>query len=121
MLAINRDVHPRWDLDPKDVPASARFPFFELSWTIDRKASRYDSKFDASFPARRSVAYYLGAKLGAADMAPAYEALARTNFPTLYAATSPGDDFAESFVSYVHTVLMRGRGRSPCARTARSR
>ncbi|MCM2326873.1 MAG: hypothetical protein NDI88_03185 [Lysobacter sp.] len=107
VLSINRDVHPRWDLDPGDVPASARYPFFELSWTVDRKASRYDSKFDASFPARRSVTYYLGAKLGAADMAPAYEALARTNFPTLYAATSPGDDFAESFVSYVHTVLMR--------------
>ena len=107
VLSINRNVHPRWDLDPREVPASARFPFFGLSWTVDRKAGRYDSKFDASFPARRSVAYYVGAKLGAADMAPAYEALARTNFPTLYAATSPGDDFAESFVSYVHAVLMR--------------
>ena len=30
-----------------------------------------------------------------------------TNFPTLYAATNPSDDFAESFVSYVHTVLMK--------------
>ena len=47
------------------------------------------------------------AQLGATDMVPVYERLARTNFPTLYAATSPGDDFAESFVSYVHTVLMK--------------
>jgi len=25
----------------------------------------------------------------------------------LYSATRPGDDFAEAFASYVHTVLMR--------------
>ena len=35
-----------------------------------------------------------------------YGALERTNFATLYAATNPNDDFAESFASYVHTVLM---------------
>ncbi len=107
VLSINRNVHPRFDQAPADSPPDARFPFFDLSWTIDRKEDRYVSRFDAEFPARRSVAYYLGAKLAAADMAPAYEALGKTNFPTLYAATSPGDDFAESFVSYVHTVLMK--------------
>ena len=40
-------------------------------------------------------------------MAAAYGSLEKTNFPTLYAATTPGDDFAESFVSYVHTALMK--------------
>jgi hypothetical protein len=39
-------------------------------------------------------------------MVPTYQNLAKTNFPTLYAATHPGDDFAESFVSYVHTARM---------------
>jgi hypothetical protein len=107
VLSINRDVHPRWDARPADTPENARFPFFELSWTIDRKADKYVSKFEAHMPMRGQVAYYLGAKLDAADMAPAYDALRTTNFPTLYAATSPGDDFAESFVSYVHTVLMK--------------
>ena len=107
VLSINRDVHPRWDISPKDVPPSARFPFFELSWTVDRKENRYASKFDAGFPARRSIVYYLGAKLAAGDMAATYASLEKTNFPTLYAATIPGDDFAESFVSYVHTMLMK--------------
>lgn len=107
VLSINRDVHPRWDVPLKDVPESARFPFFELSWTIDRKEDRYVSRFDESFPMRKSIAYYLGAKLDASDMVPAYASIAKTNFPTLYAATVPGDDFAESFVSYVHTVLMK--------------
>jgi hypothetical protein len=107
VLSINRDVHPRWDRPPKEVPEGARHPFFDLSWSIDRKEDRYVSRFDGDFPARRKVVYYLGAKLGAADAVPVYEVLGKTNFPTLYAATSPGDDFAESFASYVHTVLMR--------------
>ena len=40
-------------------------------------------------------------------MRPTYARLKLTNFPSLYAATAPGDDFAESFSSYVHVVLMR--------------
>ena len=107
VLSINRDVHPRWDRPPNEVPEGARFPFFDLSWAIDRKQDRYVSKFDGDFPQRSAVVYYRQAQLGATDMVPVYERLARTNFPTLYAATSPGDDFAESFVSYVHTVLMK--------------
>ena len=107
VLSINRDIHPRWDIAPKEVPESAQYAFFDLSWTIDRKANRYVSKFDGGFPARKSIVYYLGAKLGASAAAPAYASLEETNFPTLYAATSPGDDFAESFASYVHTVLMK--------------
>jgi hypothetical protein len=35
-----------------------------------------------------------------------YAQLEQTSFPTLYAANSPYDDFAESFVNYVHVVLM---------------
>jgi len=40
-------------------------------------------------------------------MMPVYRDLAATNFPTLYAATNPSEDFADSFVSYVHTVLLK--------------
>ena len=36
-----------------------------------------------------------------------YDQWSRTNFPTLYAATNIGDDFAESFASYVHTVIQK--------------
>lgn len=54
-----------------------------------------------------NTVYYFGAKLAAADLAPAYVNLKNTNFPSLYAATSPDDDFAEAFASYVHVVLMK--------------
>ncbi len=107
VLSIGADIHPPWNLSPKEIDSAARYPFFDLSWTVDRAADKYRSRFDANFPQRTSTVYYFGAKLAAADMAATYAGLRRTNFPSLYAATAPGDDFAESFASYVHVVLMR--------------
>jgi len=104
VLSIGAKVHPRWDVAPKDVGPTDGFHFFNLSWKI--VDGQYVSKFDAAFPKRGDVVFYFGAKLGARDILPVYEALEKTNFPTLYAATRPGDDFAESFASYVHVVLM---------------
>ncbi|MDZ4254504.1 MAG: hypothetical protein U1A72_18190 [Sulfuritalea sp.] len=107
VFSIGAEIHPPWNVSPKDVAAEAAYPFFDLSWRIDRTADKYRSRFDADFPQRASTVYYFGAKLSAADMQPTYASLRRTNFPSLYAATVPGDDFAESFASYVHGVLMR--------------
>jgi hypothetical protein len=39
-------------------------------------------------------------------MASVFVHLSGTGFPTLYAATNPGDDFAESFANYVHTQVL---------------
>ena len=107
VLSIGNRIHPSWDVEPRDVPASAVYPYFGLSWAIKRRGNRYASLFDAHFPQRRNVAYYFGAKLDAADMVATYDSLERTNFSSLYAATQPGDDFAEAFASYVHVVLQR--------------
>jgi hypothetical protein len=104
-LSVGAGFHPDWNLKVADIPAQ-RYPFFDLSWSLDRKAGRYMSRFEAALPERKSVTYYFGAKLSAADMVLAYKHLERTNYPTLYAATHPGDDFAESFANYVHVVMM---------------
>lgn len=104
VLSIGRDFHPNWNLNARNVGDTARFPFFSLSWRVDN--GRYASVFDEAFPQRRRVVFYFGAKLDGAEMVGAYEALERTNFPTLYAATHPGDDFAESFANFVHVVIM---------------
>ena len=93
VLSIGSGLHPPWTLEPRDVPPSA-YPFMDLSWTIDRRGNRYVALADPAFPQRRSVAYYFGARLAAKDMVPTYINLERTNFPSLYAATKPGDDFA---------------------------
>lgn len=107
VASINAAIHPRWDESPKKAASLVHYPFARLSWEIVRKDNRYASLFDGSFPQRRDVAYYFGAKLAGNQMIDVYDKLERTNFPTLYAATKPADDFAESFVSYVHTVLQK--------------
>ena len=107
VLSLGSDVHPSHLIEPKEVAEGDRFPFFELSWRTDQRRNRYFSLFDLTLARRDEVAYYFGAKLGAGDTLPLYHALEQTNFATLYALTSPFDDFAESFASYVHTVLMR--------------
>lgn len=103
VLSIGAPVHPNWNKPATDA-TPGKYPFFDLSWTVD--GGKYASKFDAAFPKRRDVRFYFGAKLDARDMREVYDALEKTSFPTLYAATHPADDFAESFASYVHVVML---------------
>ena len=95
------------DCAARDIPSLATYPFANLSWRSSDDGNKYVSLFDNIFNQRANVVYYFGARLGAEEMLPTYSMLETTNFPTLYAATRPGDDFAESFASYVHTVLMK--------------
>jgi hypothetical protein len=85
----------------EERPPRGRSQFFDLSWT-----SADASRFDADFPERARLSFYGDPALDAAQMAPVFGHLGRTGFPTLYAATNPGDDFAESFANYVHTRLL---------------
>ena len=106
VLSVGWPVHPNWTSMPSAEPAAGRYPFFDLSWRVDLRAKRYISLFDAHFPERTKISYYWNPQLPASAMGTVYAQWATTNFATLYAATTPGDDFAESFVSYVHTVRM---------------
>jgi hypothetical protein len=112
VVSVNRKLHPRWDdWDCVRDPLQG-YSFFALSWQLqdklrDGRKCKARSKFDDStFSSRADVVYYFGARLPAAESPVVYAQLQQTNFPSLYAATSPADDFAESFASYVHTVLM---------------
>ena len=105
VISVGRKVHPIWG-GAIAQPAPGEYPFFDLSWKVNASKTAYESSFDAGWPRRKDVVYYLGAKQTANDMVSTYQALAKTNFSTLYAATGPGDDFAESLVSYLHTVRM---------------
>lgn len=105
-IAVGRNVHPEIGLVKTTVPKPGTFPFFDISWKVDPATMQDASHFDEMWPKRSTVVYYKHANLSAKDMEMTYENLARTNFPTLYAATVPGDDFAESFASYVHTVRL---------------
>ena len=107
VLSIGGALHPPWTMSPSQLGSTDHYAFFNLSWTVDRRADKYTSLFDADFPLRKNVVYYFGAKLTADQMLDTYTQLEHTNFASLYAATRPGDDFAEAFASYVHVVLLK--------------
>jgi len=88
--------------------------FYSLSWIYPPPSQgtllpgdTLRSRFDAAWPERETLAFYSfeNSKLRLDDAASIYEWLRQTNFPTLYAATSSADDFAESFANYVHVVM----------------
>lgn len=105
VFSVGTAIHPSWNLDPREITSTRGFDFFNLSWYIRNGA--YSPLPYSDFPLRKDVAFYFGAKLKGAQMRGIYDALEKTTFPTLYAATNPGDDFAESFANYVHVVMMK--------------
>ena len=108
VASVGSNLHPPWDNWDCTSQPPGQFPFFQLSWQLsDPVTCTVISKFDDSgFEHRSDVIYYFGARLAEAVSPEVYAQLEQSNFPSLYAASSPADDFAESFVTYVHTVLM---------------
>ena len=76
-----------------------------MSWKVT--GNKHTSLFDDILDRREEIVYYWGARLKIEDSEALYTKLEKTNYPTLYAATSPADDFAESFVTYIHSVMMK--------------
>jgi hypothetical protein len=106
ILSIGEQIHPPWTIPAKEVGTIKDLAYFSLSWATPGGNEHFASLFDDRFPQRKDIVYYFGAKLSRERAADIYDKLEATNFPTLYAATSPGDDWAEGFATYVHTVMM---------------
>ena len=106
-LGIFSNAHPGWNDPPR--PDQMNYPFVKLSWTMDEK-EKVISLFDSKFPERENIKYYAfgNAKLAEEQIGDVYAKMQKqTNFVSLYAATNLWDDFAETFVNYVHVVLDR--------------
>jgi hypothetical protein len=103
VLAVGRDFNPAWSATPSAESVSGEF--VRLTWTA--REEHYVSLFDVDFPERTAIRYYAGPNrlLPETQAALVLRRLGQTNFLTPYGATSPHDDFAESFVTYVHSVL----------------
>ena len=107
IVAVDPSLHPRWDL--KDITSAPPrdFRFSRHSWTIHSK--KYASLFDHDYPMRKEIAFYRGEdrRQPLATALQTYHLLAEiTNFPSLYGVTQPAEDFAESFATYVHAVML---------------
>lgn len=106
MLAFDEDVHPLWSVTPSLVDPED-YPFFNVSWTV--KDGAYFRKVELTDEAPGPITYYKERddRPAASRMPAFYDWLAKSDFVTLYAATNPFDDFAESIVTYLHTVVMK--------------
>ncbi|WP_312518230.1 hypothetical protein [Massilia sp.] len=101
VLSADGDFLPRW-WEP--VPQRA-FPFLDLSWTTD-EAGRFVARAGSDFDLRGVVDFYGVNKLESDALVSAYAGLELSDFPSLYGATNPYDDFAECFATYVHAEMM---------------
>ncbi len=107
VIGLGRGVHGFWD-DEGLPPATRDSPFLKISWQPNAQKTELVSRWGERFPRLHQLKFYRFDKAPTplADAEPIYRALAQTDFPSLYGATNIYDDFAESFVIYVHTRLM---------------
>jgi len=106
LVSIGEGFHPDWLDEAKPVGAIEDDLFYPLSWRKAKDGSEV-SVFEDVFPERREVRFYGEARLKSSQMAEVYRHLAMTNYVSLYGATGPFEDFAESFALYVHSRLMK--------------
>jgi hypothetical protein len=95
-------VHPSWS---NSARVSDAYPFTKLSWIMS--GNQAISLFDDNIPQRRSIKpYAFDHSLLSLDEAPdLYKNLySYSNFPSIHAAVNLWEDFAESFVTYVHVI-----------------
>ena len=105
VLSAGRNLLHDWWLDAQSLRGAGEYHYLPLAWQISEEKSVVPL-VENDFPLRPDIVYYHGARLAASQMADAYGQLQGANFATLYAATSVHEDFAESFASYVHAVML---------------
>jgi hypothetical protein len=106
-ISIGEDFIPSWSQTSSNPKQENEFKFYKFSWASSDGKGKFRSNFDSSMTERVKITYYFGAKNRTSEVLKVYRDLEKTNFPTLYASTSPYDDFADSFAGYVHSVLMK--------------
>jgi hypothetical protein len=106
VLGLGLQAHGFWDAE--SLPDATRdSPYLRISWapTAD---GHMKSHWRREFPLLDALNFYsFGEAELSLDRAPkVYEALAGTDFPSLYGATNVFDDVAEAFAIYVHTRML---------------
>jgi glutathione synthase/RimK-type ligase-like ATP-grasp enzyme len=105
VLASSSDVVPNWwdaevlatQIGPGSFPA--------LGWQ-HKEDSNMVPLAGQDFPLRDKISLYVTPQLSGEHIPAVYQDLYQTVFPTLYAASNVHEDFAESFATYVHTVML---------------
>ena len=106
VLAAGRGLLPEWWNAAQAMHAAHDYHYLPLAWQITPTLQVLPLP-ENDFPLRADISYYQAPRLAASQMHAAYAQLQGANFATLYAATSMHEDFAESFASYVHAVMLQ--------------
>lgn len=106
LLGLTRKVHPYWE--DKEPPGPEKFPYLRHSWRRDAK-KRTRSRWRERYPRLHQAEFYRfeNAPFSLTEMESIYTQLSATDLPSLYGVTNPYDDFAEAFVIYIHTRLLK--------------
>jgi len=105
VLTAGKQFLPIWWLPPDAMKQTGDYDFLRLGWQIDAD-KRIVPKREEDFAERTGIFYYDTKGLDDTAMLAAYRALQGTSFPSLYASTNAFDDFAETFATYVHSVML---------------
>ncbi|GAA4332325.1 hypothetical protein GCM10023144_22140 [Pigmentiphaga soli] len=105
VLASGSDAMPDWWQERIPATPFGQDSFPPLAWR--RMADGAMAPLAGQdFPLREQIGLYSAPRLVGSQIAQIYRNLDDTVFPTLYAASSVHEDFAESFATYVHAVLL---------------
>ncbi|MBM9500425.1 hypothetical protein JWG44_09225 [Leptospira sp. 201903071] len=100
IVSVREKIVPDFRSKERDF---STFEFSNGVWSGESESS-----FDSVYPLRKKVKFYTNEPMDLeTNWNQIYPALAKTPFPTLYSATNGDDFFADSFVSYVHSVLQK--------------
>jgi hypothetical protein len=109
VLTAKSEFLPDWWVGAQKFKSSEEYSYLSISWQI-AMSNEIIPLLREDFTYRKIISYYSNANSEhrlAGDLIPEiYQGLEKTSFPTLYASTNAYDDFAESFATYVHRVLM---------------
>lgn len=100
----DKSLLPFWDDEITDIKID-KYPFLNLSWSKGKDAfirKLYEDEYKA-------VRYYSdqNMRLDYSRALPLYKRLSKSQFPSLYGVTNVWDDFAEGFVIYYHTQVLK--------------
>jgi hypothetical protein len=101
VLTADASFLPPWWAPVPDAP----FPFLDLSWETS-PLGRFAPRPGRDFPLRAEVDFYGANKLDNEAILTAYSGLEGSDFPSLYGATNPYDDFAECLATWVHSEVL---------------
>lgn len=104
ILNLDNPQIPFWidEGEVKHKPVN-EYPYLKISW--DKEKKHYKQKTRKKYKSLVKVPYYRSdIALKNEMMTKTYSELKKTDYPSMYGVINPWDDFAESFVTYYHTV-----------------